>query len=105
MRVIGEINAGLYDVRDNIRDKAYDRMCVLDAMVADYPAHTLEGVAAKLHLANYWFRMTATATTPLTSPCAMGCSWWTAGTGSPTSPANAGAISRIGNCLARPTAL
>ncbi len=57
IRITGEISAGLHDVGGNICDKAYDRMCALDDMVADYPAHTLEGVAAKLRRAVYWFRL------------------------------------------------
>ena len=57
IRITGEISAGLHDVGGNICDKAYDRMCALDDMVADYPAHTLEGVAAKLRRAVHWFRL------------------------------------------------
>ena len=57
IRITGEISAGLHDVGGNICDKAYDHMCALDDMVADCPAHTLEGVAAKLRRAVHWFRL------------------------------------------------
>ena len=54
MRLIDEINAGLHSPDGNVSDEATEREYALESVVADTPAKSLDGVAAKLRLAAYW---------------------------------------------------
>jgi len=54
MRLMGEINAGLHSPDGNVSEEAQKRESALENAVADTPAKSLDGVAAKLRLAAYW---------------------------------------------------
>ncbi len=53
-KLVDEINAGLHSPDGNVSDEATDREYALESVVADTPAKSLDGVAAKLRLATYW---------------------------------------------------
>ena len=54
MRLMGEINAGLHSPDGNVSEEAQKRESALENAVADTPAKSLDGVAAKLRLAAHW---------------------------------------------------
>ena len=53
-KLVDEINAGLHSPDGNVSEEAQKRESALENAVADTPAKSLDGIAAKLRLAAYW---------------------------------------------------
>ena len=53
-KLVDEINAGLHSPDGNVSEEATARESALESVVADTPAKSLDGIAAKLRLAVYW---------------------------------------------------